>query len=97
VNRCALETLNGTDVKGKIVFCSSPIAGEDPTRPSPVKVYGTALGYIYSAGGSGLVFAQYTTDLLADDCKGLMACVLVDRDTGNQIMNYIGTTRCTAF
>jgi hypothetical protein len=57
----------------------------------PRTEFGTALLKVRDAGGSGLVFAQYTTDILHDtaSCEGMgLACVLVDLDTGYQIFEY---------
>ncbi|KAL6853828.1 hypothetical protein ACP4OV_019857 [Aristida adscensionis] len=72
---CTADALNGTDLKGKIVFCASTI--------SP-----TAIDDVRNLGGSGLIFAEYTIDLISiTDCGGI-PCVLVDNDTGNKITKY---------
>ncbi|XP_062223635.1 subtilisin-like protease SBT3.8 [Phragmites australis] len=84
---CTASALNGTDVRGKIVMCSS-------LRPSWLAPFLTALENVRDGGGSGLIFAEYTTDLIGEtaDCKGI-ACVLVDLDTANQIKKYMGDAR----
>ncbi|WVZ78532.1 hypothetical protein U9M48_026227 [Paspalum notatum var. saurae] len=48
---------------------------------------------IQNAGGSGIIYAQYTTDTLEGTatCNGI-ACVLVDLDTGNKIVEYMSAT-----
>ncbi|KAL6616205.1 hypothetical protein ACP70R_038475 [Stipagrostis hirtigluma subsp. patula] len=72
---CTTEALNGTDLREKIVLCASPIST-------------TTVHDVQNAGGSGLIFVQYTTDILSDtDCKGF-PCVLVDIDTGKKIVKY---------
>uniref|UniRef100_A0A0D9V6P8 Subtilisin-like protease n=1 Tax=Leersia perrieri TaxID=77586 RepID=A0A0D9V6P8_9ORYZ len=80
---CTKDYLNGTDVKGKIVLCIS-------LEISPLVLFQVALKTVLSAGASGLIFAQYTTDLLGitTACNGT-ACVLVDVDTANLISSYI--------
>jgi hypothetical protein len=89
-----MDVLNGTDVRGKTVFCF-PRRTNDKDELTPSTIFAQASQYIVEGGGSGLIFAQYTTDLLsmtADNCQGI-ACVLVDLDTGNKIVKYIiGTT-----
>jgi hypothetical protein len=91
---CSMDVLNGTDVRGKTVFCF-PRRTNDKDELTPSTIFAQASQYIVEGGGSGLIFAQYTTDLLsmtADNCQGI-ACVLVDLDTGNKIVKYIiGTT-----
>lgn len=83
VSRCTADALNGTDVRGQIVLCASLLA------PFPL-----ALENVLNGGGSGLIFAQNTMDVLylTADCKGI-ACVLVDLDTANRIGKYIGDAR----
>lgn len=85
---CTEDALNGTDVKGKIVLCL-PLTRQDAL--DPLTFFPRALQNVRSGGGSGLIFAQYTTDSLfvTSDCQGI-ACVLVDLDTGKQISKYNG-------
>ncbi|TVU34828.1 hypothetical protein EJB05_16681, partial [Eragrostis curvula] len=82
--------LNGTDVRGKIVLCTSP---KSPLTIGPSGVHPVAQKNVFDAGGAGLIFVQYTTDLLSvTDCNG-RPCVLVDSDTGKKIEKYIDANR----
>uniref|UniRef100_A0A0E0C8S3 Subtilisin-like protease n=1 Tax=Oryza meridionalis TaxID=40149 RepID=A0A0E0C8S3_9ORYZ len=80
---CTKDDLNGTDVKGRIVLCIS-------IEISPLVLFPLALKTVLGAGASGLIFAQYTTDLLGitTACNGT-ACVLVDLESANLIASYI--------
>uniref|UniRef100_A0A0E0JPR3 Peptidase S8/S53 domain-containing protein n=1 Tax=Oryza punctata TaxID=4537 RepID=A0A0E0JPR3_ORYPU len=80
---CTKDDLNGTDVKGRIVLCIS-------IEISPLILFPLALKTVLGAGASGLIFAQYTTDLLGitTACNGT-ACVLVDLESANLIGTYI--------
>ena len=87
---CTEEALNGTDLKGKTVMCF-PVTRK--LALTPLWEFQSALQNVRKAGGSGLVFAQYTTDTPEDtaNCGGI-ACVLVDLDTGYQILEYYMTS-----
>ncbi|KAL5227785.1 hypothetical protein ABZP36_016050 [Zizania latifolia] len=82
---CTKDDLNATDVRGRIVLC----LGLSPVM-SPLTLFPIALKNVLGAGGSGLIFAQYTTDLLdiTTLCNGT-ACVLVDLHTAYLIGAYI--------
>ncbi|XP_062207124.1 subtilisin-like protease SBT3.7 isoform X2 [Phragmites australis] len=83
---CTADALNGTDLKGKIVLCTSP---NPTTMVGPLAIFPLAFQNVLNGGGSGLIFVQYTTDILkVTDCKGI-PCVLVDIDTGKKITKYI--------
>ncbi|CAL4973632.1 unnamed protein product [Urochloa decumbens] len=84
--QCTAADLNGTDLKGKIVLCATP---NSPMEFGLKEVFGKALGNVLNGGGSGLIFVQYTTDLLGP-C-GSIPCVLVDIDTGKKIRKYLAT------
>ncbi|TVU34840.1 hypothetical protein EJB05_16693, partial [Eragrostis curvula] len=87
---CSAKFLNGTDVRGKIVLCTSP---KSPLTTGPRGVHPGAQQNVFDAGGAGLIFVQYTTDLLREtDCNG-RPCVLVDIDTGKKIEKYIDANR----
>ena len=88
---CTADALNGTDLKGKIVLCF-------PSSLDPGSEFQVALRNVRDAGASGLIFAQYTTDLLGATarCQGI-ACVRVDLDTGYQILRYIRDTRYNTY
>jgi len=87
VIRCSSSALNATDVRGKIVLCASLLA-------SLLEPFPLALRNVLNGGGAGIIFAQYTTNLVdaTADCKGI-ACVLVDLDTANLITLYMGDAR----
>ncbi|XP_042472779.1 subtilisin-like protease SBT3.5 [Zingiber officinale] len=75
--RCTQDSLNGTDISGSIVLCYST----DLMLPSS----------ILNAGGKGIIYAQYTTNLLErTQCRGLI-CVRVDYNVGYHIIQYIAT------
>ncbi|TVU34841.1 hypothetical protein EJB05_16694, partial [Eragrostis curvula] len=84
---CTASALNGTDLKGKIVLCQSPIP---LTSNGPFEFFGAAYRNVLAGGGSGLIFAQYMTDSVdfTASCEGL-PCVLVDLNTGKRIQNYM--------
>ena len=86
--RCTEDALNGTDVKGKIVLCATP---NSPTEEGPLALRGQAFQNVRNGGGSGLIFVQYTTDILQEFVG--MPCVLVDIDTGKKITQYIKAGR----
>ncbi|WVZ78530.1 hypothetical protein U9M48_026225, partial [Paspalum notatum var. saurae] len=88
---CTKDVLNGTDLGGKIVLCFPQGAVEQV--PMPLFTFQKALQNIQNAGGSGIIYAQYTTDTLEGTatCNGI-ACVLVDLDTGNKIVEYMSAT-----
>ncbi|KAF7026665.1 hypothetical protein CFC21_038762 [Triticum aestivum] len=92
---CTADRLNGTDVRGIILFCL-PLKDDAGT---PVSTFDYASQYVRSGGGCGLIFAQYTTDLLTMTasvaCQGI-ACVLVDLDTGEKIRKYGGVAGSSA-
>lgn len=54
----------------------------------------SAVSNVISAGGGGLIFAQYTVNILENlyQCQGI-PCVLVDFEIANKIANYMSTTR----
>jgi len=79
VVRCTADALNGTDVRGKIVLCVAfPV--------SPLALFPLALKSVLDGGGSSLIFAQYSMNIVdvTADCKGI-PCILVDFYTANQI------------
>ncbi|CAO2197297.1 unnamed protein product [Urochloa humidicola] len=81
---CTADALNGTDVRGQIVLC---VALQLP----PLVLFPLALKNVLDAGASGLIFAQYSMDILnaEADCESI-PCVLVDFDMANRIGNYMG-------
>ncbi|GJM92874.1 hypothetical protein PR202_ga09380 [Eleusine coracana subsp. coracana] len=84
---CTAALLNGTDVRGNVVLCTAP---NSPRVTGPSGAYSEALQNVLGGGGAGLIFVQPTTDIISfTDCGGIIPCVLVDIDTGKQILNYI--------
>ncbi|XP_071683987.1 subtilisin-like protease SBT3.8 [Lolium perenne] len=91
---CTPVTLDNNDkeVQGKILLClPSP---NDQNALIPNAHFPVAAQYFANRGGSGLIFAQYTTDNLETTslyCQSI-ACVVVDLDTGKKIKKYMGAT-----
>ncbi|KAG6475549.1 hypothetical protein ZIOFF_064777 [Zingiber officinale] len=85
---CTQESLNGTDISRSIVLCNSN------NSISPVFSFIEALSNVLNAGGKGLIFAQFTTNILdiTYQCTGVI-CVLVDFDVANRISNYAAAKR----
>ncbi|CAO2177923.1 unnamed protein product [Urochloa humidicola] len=81
-----LNALNGTDLEGLTLYCSTPVS---IGARSPLEVFQTALKVIKMGNGSGFIFASFTIDVLeiTSGCQGI-PCVLVDFDTGKQILKY---------
>ncbi|CAD6229523.1 unnamed protein product [Miscanthus lutarioriparius] len=75
---CTADSLNGTNVRGQVVLCASADS------------FPVALENVLNAGGSGLIFAEYTKHIIdaTGDCGGI-ACVLVDLTTALQIGKYM--------
>lgn len=86
VYRCSKEALNGLDIKGKVILCDGSFG--------PVELFEDILTNVVSGGASGIIFALYTTDILAsnEECEGI-PCVLIDLDIGSQITEYISSQR----
>ncbi|KAE8796533.1 Subtilisin-like protease [Hordeum vulgare] len=85
---CTTDELNGTDVSGMILVCVPSRRGGSVL--TPLITFPQASQYVRNGGGSGLIFAQYTNDLLSETaklCNGI-ACVFVDPDTGERIRKY---------
>lgn len=80
---CTADSLNGTEVRGRVVLCASDIE-------SPLAPFLDALTNVLDAGASGLIFGEYTKHIIdaTADCRGI-ACVLVDSTTALQIDRYM--------
>jgi hypothetical protein len=84
--------LDGMDVKGAVVVC---LNDQDAINPSGD--FAVAAQRVEQGGGSGLIFAQYTTDtisLTVDYCSGI-ACVIVDPYVSRRICQYARDSRYT--
>jgi hypothetical protein len=76
-----------SNVTGKIVLCSAPAQAK--FRP-PRIAFGDALNQTLMAGAKGLIFAQYTTNLM-DSLAGIeriMPVVLVDFEIAQRLISY---------
>ncbi|KAM0859716.1 hypothetical protein ACQ4PT_047026 [Festuca glaucescens] len=69
---CNAESLASSNVTGKIVLCSAPAQAK--FRP-PAIAFWDAFNHTFMAGAKGLIFAQYTTNLM-DGLAGLNAICL---------------------
>ncbi|KAF7093779.1 hypothetical protein CFC21_096171 [Triticum aestivum] len=76
-----------SNVTGKIVLCYQPVAARSmpPRQALPIAINLTTM-----AGAKGLIFAQYTTNLLdfLPLCRGVMPCVVVDFEIAQRIASY---------
>uniref|UniRef100_A0A453QRT5 Subtilisin-like protease n=1 Tax=Aegilops tauschii subsp. strangulata TaxID=200361 RepID=A0A453QRT5_AEGTS len=72
---------------GKIVLCYQPAAANSMPPPQALPI---AINLTIMAGAKGLIFAQYTTNLLdfLPLCKGVMPCVVVDFEIAHRIASY---------
>nr|XP_009387964.1 PREDICTED: subtilisin-like protease SBT3.5 [Musa acuminata subsp. malaccensis] len=89
---CSRDVLNSSDVVGKIVLCYQlAIASSSPPR----RHFPLAASNVQEAGGKGIIFAQYSANILSfieDICNGTV-CVFVDYEIGKQIKDYVTNTR----
>ncbi|GJM92872.1 hypothetical protein PR202_ga09378 [Eleusine coracana subsp. coracana] len=94
---CTADVLNGTDLKGKIVLCMSPFPPFPLQTEGPFAYFNSAYLKVPEGGGFGLIFAQYMTDTqdLTTTCEGI-PCVLIDYNTFNQIITYIGASAASS-
>ncbi|XP_051227234.1 subtilisin-like protease SBT3.8 [Lolium perenne] len=87
---CSAEFVASSNVTGKIVLCSAPAQAK--FRP-PRIAFGDALNQTLMAGAKGLIFAQYTTNLM-DSLAGIeriMPVVLVDFEIAQRLISYFDT------
>jgi hypothetical protein len=82
---CDAESLAASNVTGKIVLCYAPAnAKVTPPRVAiPDAINNTAM-----AGAKGLIFAQYTTNILDGLSGRVMPYVLVDFEMAQRIRSY---------
>ncbi|XBI25957.1 hypothetical protein VPH35_050775 [Triticum aestivum] len=85
---CTAEWLASNNVTGKIVLCYAP-----RLAPSvlPRVELSLTINRTVGAGAKGLIFAQYTTNLLPI-CKGGMPCIVVDYEIAQRIESYLAIT-----
>ncbi|KAJ4747221.1 Subtilisin-like protease [Rhynchospora pubera] len=85
---CDSTTLTEQNITGKIVLCYNPTAIPGVL---PRYNFGYAAQNVLDAGGRGIIYAQYTTNILYP-CRGGGPCALVDFDIANKINSYIYST-----
>ncbi|KAJ3679824.1 hypothetical protein LUZ60_016102 [Juncus effusus] len=89
---CDSTTLANINVTGTIVLCYSPSSVASTLPRSSIT---TTASKVLNAGGKGLIFAQYTVDILENlnQCQAQgVPCVLVDFEIANKIYSYIYST-----
>ncbi|XP_047095275.1 subtilisin-like protease SBT3.9 [Lolium rigidum] len=81
---CDAESVASINVTGKIILCYAPADAKDmpPTEALP-----KAIKLAIKARANGLIFAQYTINLLEilGLCDGIMPCVVVDFEIAQRI------------
>uniref|UniRef100_A0ACD5ZAA8 Uncharacterized protein n=1 Tax=Avena sativa TaxID=4498 RepID=A0ACD5ZAA8_AVESA len=84
---CDAESVASSSVIGKIVLCYAPADAKDNL---PRVALPNAINLTVTAGAKGLIFAQYTSNLLdiLARCEGIMSCVLVDFEIAQRIASY---------
>ncbi|KAM5548649.1 subtilisin-like protease SBT3.9 [Rosa sericea] len=80
---CESGTLNGTLANGKFVLCFQSRSQRSSTA---------AQSTVMSAGGAGLIFAQFPSKDVSLS-SGSLPCVQIDFAIGTYILTYIGATR----
>ncbi|CAM0953626.1 unnamed protein product [Alopecurus aequalis] len=85
-----------TNVSGKIVIYYAP-ADKASLRTLPRQTIGQVLIRVVKAGAQGLIFAQYTENLLdsvsVPQCEDILPCVLVDFEIARRIVFYQSSAR----
>ncbi|KXG30014.2 hypothetical protein SORBI_3004G123801 [Sorghum bicolor] len=90
--RCDNASLASVNATGKVVLCYAP---EDVNINPPRQGFLNAISNVKEVGARGLIFAGYSSNVLdrADNCNGIMPCVLVDFEIANRIAFYMINTR----
>ncbi|XP_039121920.1 subtilisin-like protease SBT3.3 [Dioscorea cayenensis subsp. rotundata] len=84
---CDVDSLNNTDVAGSIVICHP----NDVTSWNPRSDLITSIENVITANGVGIIYAQYTNNLLfvVEVCNNAgVICAIVDFEVANQIIKY---------
>ncbi|XP_066337298.1 subtilisin-like protease SBT3.9 [Miscanthus floridulus] len=78
---CDRKNLGSANITGKIIVCFAPPFPQS-TYPPPAEFYMATQAAI-AGGAKGIIFEQYSTDVLENQmyCQGHMPCVAVDRET----------------
>ncbi|KAL6654856.1 hypothetical protein ACP70R_008321 [Stipagrostis hirtigluma subsp. patula] len=89
---CDEKALESVNVTGNILLCFAPW---EASKSWPSNAFILPLVVADKARAKGIIFAQYTTNLLESTtyCKGHLHCVVVDYEIGYRIMNYALTHR----
>jgi hypothetical protein len=76
------------NITGKIILCYAPADAKDTP---PREALPEAINLAIKAGANGLIFAQYTINILEilARCDGIMPCVVVDFEIAQRISTYI--------
>ncbi|CAL4905683.1 unnamed protein product [Urochloa decumbens] len=86
---CTEKEVVSANVTGKVAMCFAPL--EAAASPPSAAIISTLVA-LYNAKAKGMIFAQYTNNLIDSvqlNCKNLgMACVLVDYQLGYRIIVY---------
>ncbi|KAJ4800727.1 Subtilisin-like protease SBT3.3 [Rhynchospora pubera] len=86
MDRCDNSTLSKVNITNKIVLCYNPTA---VAAILPRKNLNEALTEVSNAGGRGLIYAQYTVNILTQQD---VPYALVDFEIANEISSYISST-----
>ncbi|VAI82605.1 unnamed protein product [Triticum turgidum subsp. durum] len=87
VQSCDTESLSLSNVTGKTVLCYAP--AQAAITPPRAELH-SLINRTIEAGAKGLIFAQYTVNLLEilTSCEGFMSCALVDFEIAQRIASY---------
>ncbi|KAJ4812710.1 Subtilisin-like protease SBT3.6 [Rhynchospora pubera] len=83
---CDNITLSKLNVTNKIVLCYDPTA---VAKILPRNNFNEAVGNVFNAGGVGLIYAQYTVNIIT---PLRIPFALVDFEIANKIYSYISST-----
>nr|XP_051206168.1 subtilisin-like protease SBT3.9 [Lolium perenne] len=84
---CNAESVASINITGKIILCYAPADAKDTP---PREALPEAINLAIKAGANGLIFAQYTINILEilARCDGIMPCVVVDFEIAQRISTY---------
>ncbi|OEL17890.1 Subtilisin-like protease SBT3.9, partial [Dichanthelium oligosanthes] len=89
---CDASSLESVNATGMVVLCYAPW---DVAFNPPRQGFAITISNVEKAGGKGLIFAGYSSNVLdtTDRCNGIMPCVLVDFEIANRIAFYMINTK----
>ncbi|KAM3207677.1 hypothetical protein ACQJBY_062751 [Aegilops geniculata] len=84
---CDTESLSLSNVTGKTVLCYEP--AQAAITPPRAELH-SLINRTIEAGAKGLIFAQYTVNILEilTSCEGFIPCALVDFEIAQRIASY---------